>query len=150
MITADITISNLGLGEQDGVRFFDPGSWSKGSQAHWGGGSGLERLLKTRAPEILRQLKEKLKEPLTDVFPHFAGRAAYSELRRLLVLRNPQTGLGKLVWGSGSTPKLSPKTSLTKPYTPRFHQCLQGAAFKRLNLGLLSPGAHHPTVAEST
>ncbi|CAE7258268.1 SFH9 [Symbiodinium sp. CCMP2592] len=67
---ADITISNLGLNEDH-----DLGSWSSLPYPQWGGGSGLERLLAQREPELLRQLKARTTERLQALFEHFASQA---------------------------------------------------------------------------
>ncbi|CAE7247768.1 unnamed protein product [Symbiodinium sp. CCMP2592] len=72
---ADITISNLGLNEDHSVRFYDLGSWSSLPYPQWGGGSGLERLLAQREPELLRQLKARTTERLQALFEHFASQA---------------------------------------------------------------------------
>ena len=72
--TDDVTISNLGLDER-GVRFFDLGSWGAMDRPQWAGGSGMERLLSATAPELLGELKSRMKGSVYDLFLYFAGRS---------------------------------------------------------------------------
>ena len=74
---ADVTVSNLGLETQDGhLQLFDLATWRVTGVAKWRSGSGFERYLRDRCPEVLekiRHLQDRAPVKMFEAFVQEAG-----------------------------------------------------------------------------
>ena len=74
---ADVTVSNLGLETLEGhIQLFDLATWKATGVAKWSSGSGFERYLRGRCPEVLDVIqshKDRTPERMFEAFLQGAG-----------------------------------------------------------------------------